>query len=165
MIDPVEKFFEIKVDRNTVARGNVALRLGYRLMGRAPRSEAVTMPGKRRVSLLLQNLQHGLPDQSVDDARHAELSDPTVRLGEDGAVWRVMHCDVERKEQPVVKIPAVLPEFSGRASLRSKTGRPGSLLTGLGAVDKHGRAYWGGAPWRRADSKYAVGAASMFIER
>jgi len=30
MIDAVEKFFEIKVDHNTVARGNVALRLGYR---------------------------------------------------------------------------------------------------------------------------------------
>jgi hypothetical protein len=32
--------------------------------------------------LLLQNLQQGLLDQSVDDARHAELSDSTVRLGD-----------------------------------------------------------------------------------
>jgi hypothetical protein len=32
--------------------------------------------GKRRVPPLLENLQHGLLDQSVDDARHAELSDP-----------------------------------------------------------------------------------------
>jgi hypothetical protein len=29
----------------------------------------------------LQYLQHGLLDQSVDDARHAELSDPAARLG------------------------------------------------------------------------------------
>jgi hypothetical protein len=29
----------------------------------------------------LQYLQHGLLDQSVDNARHAEFSDPTVRLG------------------------------------------------------------------------------------
>src|SRR5213076_2315567 len=29
----------------------------------------------------LENLQQGLLDQSVDDARHAELSDPAVRLG------------------------------------------------------------------------------------
>ena len=86
-----QKFFEIKVDHNAVARCNVALRLGYRLMSRAPRSEAVTMPGKRRVPLLLQNLHQGLLDQSVDDARHAELSDPTVRLGDfdplDGCGW------------------------------------------------------------------------------
>jgi hypothetical protein len=32
--------------------------------------------------LLLKNLQQGLLDQSVDDARHAELSDPAVRLGD-----------------------------------------------------------------------------------
>src|SRR6516165_10598409 len=82
MIDPVEKFFEIKVDHNAVARGNIALRLGHRLMGRAPRSEAVTMPGKRWVPLLLQNLQQGLLDQSVDDTRHAELSDPAIQLGD-----------------------------------------------------------------------------------
>ena len=77
-----QKFFEIKVDHNAVARGNIALRLGHRLMGRAPRSEAVTMPGKRWVPLLLQNLQQGLLDQSVDDTRHAELSDPAIQLGD-----------------------------------------------------------------------------------
>jgi hypothetical protein len=82
MIDPVEKFFEIKVNHNAVALGNVSLRLGHRLMGGASRSEAVTVPRKRRVPSLLENLQHGLLDQSVDDARHAELSDPAVRLGD-----------------------------------------------------------------------------------
>ena len=81
MIDPVEKFFEIKVNHDVVARGNVSLRLGHRLMGGASRSEAVTVLGKRRVPPLLENLQQGLLDQSVDDARHAELSDPAVRLG------------------------------------------------------------------------------------
>ena len=40
------------------------------------------MLGKRRVPLPLKNLQQGLLDQSVDDARHAELSDPAVRLGD-----------------------------------------------------------------------------------
>jgi len=81
MIDPVEKFFEIKVNHDVVARGNVSLRLGHRLMGGASRSEAVTVLGKRRVPLLLENLQQGLLDQSVDDARYAELSDPAARLG------------------------------------------------------------------------------------
>src|SRR6202521_907903 len=81
MIDPIEKFFEIKVNYNAVARGNVSLRLGHRLMGGASRSEAVTVLGKRPVPSLLENLQQGLLDQSVDDARYAELSDPAVRLG------------------------------------------------------------------------------------
>src|ERR1700730_2799479 len=48
-------------------------------MGGASRSEAVTMLGKRRVPPLLEQ---GLLDQSVDDARDAELSDPAVRLGD-----------------------------------------------------------------------------------
>ena len=78
MIDPVEKFFEIKINYDVVARSNVSLRLGYRLMGGASRSEAVAVPGKRRVPPLLENLQQGLLDQSVDDARYAELSDPAV---------------------------------------------------------------------------------------
>src|SRR5258708_1506928 len=81
MIDPVEKFFEIKINDDVVARGNVWLRLGYRLMGGASRSEAVTVLGKRRIPPLLENLQQGLLDQSVDDARYAELSEPAVRLG------------------------------------------------------------------------------------
>src|ERR1700747_1998302 len=51
-------------------------------MGGAPRSEAVAVPGKRRVPPLLENLQQGLLDQSVDDARYAELSEPAVRLGD-----------------------------------------------------------------------------------
>jgi hypothetical protein len=81
MIDPVEKFFEIEVDHDAAAFGNVSLRLGHRLMSGTSRSEAVAMLGKRRAPLLLENLQQGLLDQSVDDARHAELSDPAVRLG------------------------------------------------------------------------------------
>ena len=50
-------------------------------MGGASRSEAVAVLGERWVPPLLENLQQGLLDQSVDDARHAELSDPAVRLG------------------------------------------------------------------------------------
>ena len=82
VIDPVEKFFEIEVNHDAVARGNVLLRLGHRLMSGTSRSEAVAMLGERRVPLLLKNLQQGLLDQSVDDARYAELSDPAVRLGD-----------------------------------------------------------------------------------
>ena len=80
VIDSVEEFFEIKID-HAVALGDVSLRLGHRLVGGSPRSEAVAVLGERRVPSLLKNLQQGLLDQSVDNARDAELSDPTIRLG------------------------------------------------------------------------------------
>ena len=50
-------------------------------MSGASGSEAVAVLGKRRVPLLLENLQQGLLDQSVDDTGYAELSDPALRLG------------------------------------------------------------------------------------
>ena len=40
------------------------------------------MLGKRRVPTLLQNLQQRLLDQSVNDTRDAEFSDPAIRLGD-----------------------------------------------------------------------------------
>ena len=61
--------------------GDVMLRLGHCLVGGTSRSEAVAVRGEIRVPPLLENLQQGLLDQSVDDARHAELSDPAIRLG------------------------------------------------------------------------------------
>src|SRR6267154_1314995 len=51
------------------------------LMGGASRAKSVTLLGKCPVPTLLENLQQGLLDQSVDDAVHAEFSDPTVRPG------------------------------------------------------------------------------------
>jgi hypothetical protein len=77
---------DAQLNHDAVARGNVLLRLGHRLVGGASRPETVTVPGERRVLALLKNLQHSLLDQSVDDARHAELPDPAVRLGEFGVL-------------------------------------------------------------------------------
>ncbi len=45
------------------------------------RPEAVAVFGKRWVPALLEHLQQRLLDQPVDDARHAEFSDPAIRLG------------------------------------------------------------------------------------
>ena len=67
MVDSIEKFLEVKINQDVVALGNIALRLSYRLMGRAPRSESIAVLGKRWIPLLLQNLQHGLLDQSVEE--------------------------------------------------------------------------------------------------
>jgi hypothetical protein len=49
-------------------------------MGGAPGAKAVTVFGERRVPALLENLQHGLLNQSIDDTSYAELSDPAVWL-------------------------------------------------------------------------------------
>ena len=60
VIDSVEKLFEIEIDHDVVAVGDVTLRLSHCLMGGAPRSKAVAVLGKRRVPPLLENLQHSL---------------------------------------------------------------------------------------------------------
>jgi hypothetical protein len=52
VIDPVEKSFEVEVNNDTVAFGNVALRLGYRLVGGASRTEAVAVLGERWIPTL-----------------------------------------------------------------------------------------------------------------
>jgi hypothetical protein len=51
------------------------------ISGRLARGRA---PARQR-----KNLQQGLLDQSVDDARHAELSDPAVRLGDFNSLDRL----------------------------------------------------------------------------
>jgi len=81
VINPVEKFFQVDVNDVAVTLGNVALRLGYRLMGGASRAEAVTVLGERRVPLLLENLQQGLLDQPVDDASTPSFLIPPSGLG------------------------------------------------------------------------------------
>jgi len=81
MVDSIKELFQINVDHIVVALSNVTLRLGYGLMSRASRSESVAVLGKRRVPPLLENLQQRLLDQSVDDTRNAEFSDPAIRLG------------------------------------------------------------------------------------
>jgi hypothetical protein len=45
VIDSVEEFFEIEIDHDVVALGDVSLRLGHRLVGRSPRSEAIAVLG------------------------------------------------------------------------------------------------------------------------
>jgi hypothetical protein len=78
VIDSVEKTFEVEVDNDAVAFGNIALRLGYRLVGGASRTEAVAVLGERWIPTLLQDLQQRLLDQSVDNTRYAEFPDPAI---------------------------------------------------------------------------------------
>src|SRR5262245_57018921 len=53
VIDSVEKFFEIEVDYDVEAFGDIPLRLGHRLMGGTSRTEAVAMLGERPIPALL----------------------------------------------------------------------------------------------------------------
>ena len=80
VLNSVEEFLQIKIDDDIVTLDHIALGLGYSLMSRAPRSEAVAVLGKCRIPTWLKDLQQGLLDQSIDDTRHAEFSDPTVRF-------------------------------------------------------------------------------------
>jgi hypothetical protein len=75
------KIFEVDVNYDVIAFGDIPLRLGHRLVGRASRAKAVAVLGERRIPALLQNLQQRLLDQSVDDARDAEFPNPAVRFG------------------------------------------------------------------------------------
>src|SRR5271165_3096414 len=45
MIDPVEEFFEIEIDHDVEALGDITLRLSHCLVGGSPRSKAVTVLG------------------------------------------------------------------------------------------------------------------------
>ena len=60
--DSVEELFEIEIDHDVVAVGDVTLRLSHCLMGGAPRSKAVTVLGKRRAPPLLENLPTAWPN-------------------------------------------------------------------------------------------------------
>jgi hypothetical protein len=65
-----------KIDHDVVTLGDVSLRLGHRLVGRAPWSEAIAVLGERLIPPILENLQQGLLDQPVDDTRHADPRRP-----------------------------------------------------------------------------------------
>jgi hypothetical protein len=71
VIYSIEKFLQVEVYHPAVPFGNVLLRLVHRLPCAMPRSETVTVFGERRVPTLLQNLQHRLLDESVQNARNA----------------------------------------------------------------------------------------------
>src|SRR6516164_5594457 len=80
VVNSVEKSFQIEINHNVVAIGDVTLCLGYSLVGGPPRPKSETVLRKRRIPSLLENLQHGLLNQAVDDTGDAEFSDPAIRL-------------------------------------------------------------------------------------
>jgi len=63
-----------------MAFGDVGLRLRHRLLGRAPRPEAVAVLAERRVPQRLKPLEHRLLNHAVDHGWNAEVACPAGRL-------------------------------------------------------------------------------------
>src|SRR6516162_5768721 len=108
----------------TTSDSHIASNRQHRLSDQV--SANTTVLGKRRVPAFLQNLQQGLLDQSVDDAWHAELSDPAVRLGDFDPFDRLR--PVGSSEQLRPNAGPVLGTDSRRSGLSVGTGqstRPG----------------------------------------
>ncbi|MCK1571751.1 hypothetical protein IVB09_08730 [Bradyrhizobium sp. 174] len=80
MVNSVEKSFQIEINHYVVAIGDVTLCLGYSLVGGPPWPKSETVLRKRRIPSLLENLQHGLLNQAVDNTGDAEFPDPAVRF-------------------------------------------------------------------------------------
>ena len=80
VINPVEEFRQVYIDNEPIALGDIGLRLRHRLLGRAPRPEAVAVLAERRVPQRLEPLQHRLLDHTVDHGWNAEVACPAGRL-------------------------------------------------------------------------------------
>jgi hypothetical protein len=80
VINSVEKFRQIYIDDEPIAVGDIGLRLRHRLLGRAPRPEAVAVLAERRVPQRLKPLQHRLLNHAVDHGWNAEVACPAGRL-------------------------------------------------------------------------------------
>ena len=74
MIDSIEEFLQIKINAPAVARGDVLLRLCHRLLGRAPRPEAVALVGKPHLPDGLEHVAECALHDSVSHGRDAKWS-------------------------------------------------------------------------------------------
>ena len=80
VINPVEKFRQVDIDDEPIAFDDIGLRLRHRLLGRAPRPEAVAVLAERRVPQRLKPLEHRLLDHAVDHGWNAEVACPAGRF-------------------------------------------------------------------------------------
>ena len=118
VVNSVEKSFQIEINHYVVAIGDVTLCLGYSLVGGPPWPKSETVLRKRRIPSLLENLQHGLLNQAVDDTGDAEFPDPAIRLRDFDPLNRL------RPIAPVEQLrPNVWPVLT-QESLRVVDGHP-----------------------------------------
>jgi hypothetical protein len=91
--------------------------------------------GERRVPPLLENLQHRLLDQSVDDARDAELSDSAIRFGYFHPLYRLRLVGSREQLRPDVW-PVLM-----QVGLGALDGHPIDARTTLVAANSFPRSY------------------------
>ena len=132
VIDSVEKLFEIEIDHDVVAVGDITLRLSHCLMAGAPRSKAVTVLGERRVPPLLGLIDswckrrgYGAPDDALagwrvcDGMRHQGAM-KTLIAWSPAAGLNVV--SVERGEQAwTVSVHSRQPTFCPGCGARSES--------------------------------------------
>jgi len=83
VIDPIEKFLQIKIHNPAVAFCYILLCLGYRLMSRSFWSKRVAVIGKGLVPAPLQNLHYRLLNESIQHGGDTKLAYPSpIRLGD-----------------------------------------------------------------------------------
>jgi hypothetical protein len=126
---------EVEIDNDAIAFGNVALRSGYRLVGGASRTEAVAVLGERWIPTLLQDLQQRLLDQSVDDTRYAEFSDPAIGL------WYFDPFDRLWPIGPCKQLGSYVWPMLTQVTLGAVDGHPINARSSLVAPDALPRAY------------------------
>src|SRR5712672_1396369 len=81
MIDPIEEFFQIKINHPTVACSDILLRLSHGVTRGSTWSEPIAVLGECRVPLPLQNLHHRLLNKAIQHGWDAKLSHPSsIRL-------------------------------------------------------------------------------------
>jgi hypothetical protein len=82
LIDPIDKFLEVKINAPAEAFGDKLLRLGHRLMGRPSRPEPRSCVRKTSGPTASADLRHRLLDESIQHRWEAQLSHPSVRFGD-----------------------------------------------------------------------------------
>lgn len=91
----LQELFQVKIHDPAVAVGDVLLRLGHGLMGRAVGAEAVAVRRERPVPARLEHLQHCLLEEAVQDGGNPQGPPLAVRLRDVDAADRLRLVPVE----------------------------------------------------------------------
>ena len=120
VVDPVEKLRQVDIDNELMAFGDIGLRLRHRLVGRAPRPEAVAVLAERRVPQRLEPLQHRLLNHAVNHGWNAEVARPAGRLRDLHPTHRL------RLVAPLAAVDLRSPAsaLSGRPAVGGRSSRP-----------------------------------------
>jgi hypothetical protein len=122
VIDPVEKLFEIQIDNNVVAPGDVFPGSVQRLVRAPSRAEAKARSREARIEQRLQDLQDRLLDQAIDHRGNAQLALAAARLGDfHPAHWLRLIAPVEQRgDQRVLVLGDPGPQVGNGHAVNSR---------------------------------------------